>query len=214
LRDGQEYQPSIPQPSILLSSRNYEQLVGLQPVVVSTGADQIYIGNPNPNGATNVVNFSVNGGRTSGNSWTVDGVDNEDRGSNFTLLTYPSVDAIAEFKTLRGAYSAEYGRSASGQINVITKSGTNDFHGSAYEFVRNDVFNEAVTLTGVPTMDERKRHLYGTSVCEHRCGGQVHQCGSDDRADYKHAGTGIFDGHLFDRCTAGCNWNSGNAAAA
>ena len=46
--------------------------------------------------ATNVVNFSVNGSRTSGNAWTVDGADNVDRGSNFTLLTYPSVDAIAE----------------------------------------------------------------------------------------------------------------------
>jgi Carboxypeptidase regulatory-like domain/TonB dependent receptor/TonB-dependent Receptor Plug Domain len=136
---------------LVLSSRNYEQLVGLQPGVAYTGADQIYIGNSSPNGATNVVNFSVNGGRTSGNSWTVDGVDNEDRGSNFTLLTYPSVDAIAEFKTLRGAYSAEYGRSASGQINVITKSGTNDFHGSAYEFVRNDVFNANDVLNKLPT---------------------------------------------------------------
>jgi hypothetical protein len=136
---------------LVLSSRNYEQLVGLQPGVAYTGADQIYIGNSSPNGATNVVNFSVNGGRTSGNSWTVDGVDNEDRGSNYTLLTYPSVDAIAEFKTLRGAYSAEYGRSASGQINVITKSGTNDFHGSAYEFVRNDVFNANDVLNKLPT---------------------------------------------------------------
>lgn len=136
---------------LVLSSRNYEQLVGLQPGVAYTGADQIYIGNSSPNGATNVVNFSVNGGRTSGNSWTVDGVDNQDRGSNFTLLTYPSVDAIAEFKTLRGAYSAEYGRSASGQINVVTKSGSNDFHGSAYEFVRNDVFNANDVLNKLPT---------------------------------------------------------------
>jgi hypothetical protein len=136
---------------LVLSSRNYEQLVGLQPGVAYTGADQIYIGNSSPNGATNVVNFSVNGGRTSGNSWTVDGVDNQDRGSNFTLLTYPSVDAIAEFKTLRGAYSAEYGRSASGQINVVTKSGSNSFHGSAYEFVRNDVFNANDVLNKLPT---------------------------------------------------------------
>jgi hypothetical protein len=136
---------------LVLSSRNYEQLVGLQPGVAYSGGDQIYIGNSNPSGATNVVSFSVNGGRTSGNSWTVDGVDNEDRGSNYTLLTYPSVDAIAEFKTLRGAYSAEYGRSASGQINVITKSGTNDFHGSAYEFVRNDIFNANDVLNKLPT---------------------------------------------------------------
>ncbi len=126
---------------LVLSSRNYEQLVGLQPGVAYSGADQIYIGNSSPNGATNVVQFSVNGSRTSGNAWTVDGSDNVDRGSNYTLLTYPSVDAIAEFKTLRGTYQAEFGRSASGQINVITKSGSKDFHGSAYEFVRNDIFN-------------------------------------------------------------------------
>ena len=135
----------------MLSSRNYEQLVGLQPGVAYTGADQIYIGNSSPSGATNVVNFAVNGGRTSGNSWTVDGADNIDRGSNFTLLTYPSVDAIAEFKTLRGNYSAEFGRSASGQINVVTKSGTNDLHGSAYEFVRNDVFNANDVLNKLTT---------------------------------------------------------------
>ena len=126
---------------LVLSSRNYEQLVGLQPGVAYSGGDQIYIGNSNPSGSTNVVNFSVNGARTSGNNWTVDGADNVDRGSNYTLLTYPSVDAIAEFKTLRGNYSAEFGRSASGQINVVTKSGTNRLHGSAYEFVRNDIFN-------------------------------------------------------------------------
>lgn len=136
---------------LVLSSRNYEQLVGLQPGVAYTGADQIYIGNSNPSGATNVVNFSVNGARTSGNAWTVDGADNVDRGSNFTLLTYPSVDAIAEFKTLRGTYEAEFGRSASGQINVITKSGSNSFHGSAYEFVRNDIFNANDVLNKLTT---------------------------------------------------------------
>ena len=58
-----------------------------------------------------------------------------------TPLAYPSVDAISEFVTLRGTYEAEYGRSASGQINVVTNSGTNAFHGGAYEYFRNDVFN-------------------------------------------------------------------------
>lgn len=136
---------------LVLSTRNYEQLVGLQPGVAYTGGDQIYIGNSNPVGTTNVVNFSVNGSRTSGNAWTVDGADNVDRGSNSTLLTYPSVDAIAEFKTMRGSYSAEYGRAASGQVNVITKSGSTQFHGTAYEFVRNDIFNANDTLNKLPT---------------------------------------------------------------
>ncbi len=136
---------------LVLSSRNYEQLVALQPGVSYSGGDQIYIGLTNPSGQTNVVQFSVNGSRTSGNEWTIDGADNVDHGSNFTLLTYPSVDAIAEFKTLRNQYSAEFGRSASGQINVVTRSGTNSFHGSVYEFARNDVFNANSVLNKLAT---------------------------------------------------------------
>lgn len=136
---------------LVLSSRVYEQLVALQPGVAYTGGDQIYIGTTNPSGQTNVVNFAVNGSRTSGNNWTIDGADNVDRGSNATLLTYPSVDAIAEFKTLRNQYSAEFGRSASGQINVVTRSGTNDLHGSIYEFIKNDVFNANAVLNKLTT---------------------------------------------------------------
>ncbi len=124
-----------------LNNRNYEQLVALQPGVSYGGGDQLYIGLSNPSGQTNAVSFSINGNRNSANNWTLDGADNVDRGSNLTLLAYPSVDAIAEFKTLRGTFSAEYGRSASGQINVVTKSGTNNLHGTAYEFFRNNVFN-------------------------------------------------------------------------
>jgi hypothetical protein len=124
-----------------LNDRNYEQLVQLQPGVAYGGGDQLYIGLSNPFGETNVVSFSINGQRNSANNWTVDGADNVDRGSNLTLLIYPSVDAIAEFKTLRNTYSAAFGRSASGQIDVITKSGTHDFHGNAYEFFRNNVLD-------------------------------------------------------------------------
>jgi hypothetical protein len=124
---------------IPLGTRNYEQLVALMPGVSSNASDQIYLGTSNPLGGTNVVSFSIGGQRNSANNWTVDGADNVDRGSNLTLLTYPSVDAIAEFKVLRGQYEAEYGRAAAGQINVVTKSGTSSFHGGAYEFFRNDV---------------------------------------------------------------------------
>lgn len=124
-----------------LNNRNYEQLVALMPGVSSGASDQLYIGTTNPSGQTNTVSFSINGSRSSANNWTIDGADNVDRGSNLTLLNYPSVDAIAEFKVLRGLYSAEFGRSASGQVNVITKSGGNEFHGNAYEFFRNDVIS-------------------------------------------------------------------------
>lgn len=121
-----------------LNNRNYEQLVSLMPGVAYGGGDQLYIGTTNPSGQTNVVSFSINGQRNSANNWTVDGADNVDRGSNLTLLNYPSVDAIQEFKVLRGLYSAESGRAGAGQINVVTKSGGSSYHGDAYEFFRSD----------------------------------------------------------------------------
>jgi Carboxypeptidase regulatory-like domain/TonB-dependent Receptor Plug Domain len=123
-----------------LNARNYEQLVSLMPGVVFTGTgNQIYIGVSNPlSGTSNQVTFAINGGRTSQNSWTIDGADNVDRGANLTLLNYPSVDAIDEFRVLRGQYSAEFGRNAGGMVNVITKSGSNAYHGDLYEFFRND----------------------------------------------------------------------------
>jgi hypothetical protein len=122
-----------------LLTRNYESLLNLQPgVVFGGGSDQLARGAAGPGGSSNQVNFSVNGGRNTSNNWTIDGADNVDRGSSLTLYVYPSPDAIAEFKTLRGQYSAQYGRNASGQVDVVTKSGTNTIHGSAYEFFRND----------------------------------------------------------------------------
>ena len=140
---------------LVLNTRNYEQLLALQPGVAYGGTnDQIYIGPTSPLGTANTVAFSVGGQRTSANNWTIDGADNVDRGSNLTLLSFPSVDAIAEFNTQRGTYSAAFGRSASGQINVVTRSGTNLFHGSAYEFFRNDDLNANNyfnKLTAIPT---------------------------------------------------------------
>ncbi len=123
-----------------LNARNYEQLVTLMPgASYSSGSDTLYIGNSLPSGTTNVVPFSFNGLRNSANNWTIDGADNVDRGSNQTVLNYPSVDAIEEFKVLRGQYDPEFGRAAAAQINVVTKTGGSSFHGDAYEFFRNNV---------------------------------------------------------------------------
>ncbi len=125
-----------------LVTRNYETLMNLQPGVVFGGAtDDLTRGPSGLSGASSTVNFSVNGGRNTQNNWTIDGADNVDRGANLTLYTYPSPDAIAEFKTLRGQYSAQFGRNASGQVDVVTKSGTNRIHGSAYEYLRNDALD-------------------------------------------------------------------------
>jgi hypothetical protein len=124
-----------------LNNRNWVQLVALAPGVSSDLSDQVYTGTTNPEGQANTINLSVNGARSSQNTFTVDGADVTDRGSNLTIQAYPSVDSIGEFRVLRSLYPAESGRSGGGQVNVITRSGTSDFHGSAYWFVRNEVFN-------------------------------------------------------------------------
>jgi hypothetical protein len=129
---------------LVMVSRNYESLMTLQPGVAYGGAtDNLQRGPVGVGGASSVVNFSVNGARDTSNNWTIDGADNLDRGANLTLYVYPSPDAIAEFKVLRGQYSAEYGRNSAGQVDVVTKSGSNKLHGSAYEYFRNDFFDAA-----------------------------------------------------------------------
>jgi outer membrane receptor protein involved in Fe transport len=122
-----------------INNRNYIALLELMPGIVNTApTDEFAIGGTDPLGNTNTIPFSINGGRQSANNFMLDGADNVDRGSNLSLLNTPSVDAIAEFKVIRSLYSAEFGRGAAGQVNVITKSGSSRFHGNAYEFFRND----------------------------------------------------------------------------
>jgi hypothetical protein len=148
-----------------LNNRNYEQLVTLQPGVTSNAADQIYVGTTNPSGQVNTVSFSINGQRNSQNNWTIDGADNLDHGSNITLLVYPSVDAISEFKVERSSYSPEFGRSSAGQINVVTRSGGSAFHGSLYEFFRNDALNANIPYNkrvGLPRKVLRYNDFGGT----------------------------------------------------
>src|SRR5262249_49506734 len=126
---------------LALNGRNWEQLVGLTPGVSDAGnSDVLYVGAFAPQG-TNLVTFAMNGGRREQNNYMVDGADNVDRGSNLTLLAFPSVDSIAEFKVIRGQYDPEYGRAANGQVNVVTRSGTSSLHGGVYEFWRNDALN-------------------------------------------------------------------------
>ncbi len=124
-----------------INNRNFTQLVTLAPGVSNDLSDQVYVGTTNPEGQANIVSISVNGARSSQNTFTVDGADVTDRGSNLTIQAYPSVDSIGEFRVLRSLYPAESGRSGGGQVNVVTRSGTNKFRFSAYEFVRNEKFN-------------------------------------------------------------------------
>src|SRR6266436_6520035 len=78
----------------------------------------------------------ASGGREEFNSYLIDGVDNNDHYEN-TFALQPSVDSIQEFKLVTSAYSAEYGRNAGGQVNLITRGGGNALHGSLYEYLRN-----------------------------------------------------------------------------
>lgn len=124
-----------------LNNRNWVQLVTLAPGVSDNLSDQVYVGTTNPTGQANTINISVNGARSAQNTYTVDGADITDRGSNITIQAYPSVDSIAEFVVLRSMFLAESGRSGGGQINVVTKSGGDHFHGSIFEFHRSEKLN-------------------------------------------------------------------------
>lgn len=115
-----------------LNGRNIVQLVAMQP-----GASSLLPSTMFP-GLGQLTNVYVNGSRASQNNWMVDGVDNNDAGSNLAIINNVNVDAVAEVNILRSNYSAEFGRNAGGQVNVITKSGSNDFHGSIFEFLRDD----------------------------------------------------------------------------
>src|SRR5215472_8427624 len=91
-------------------------------------------------GATTNVTFSVNGMRPESNSVTLDGIEMSSiRESDVDLR--PNVDAISEFKVLTNAYSAEYGHTAGGVISIQSKSGSNEYHGNVFEFLRNDALN-------------------------------------------------------------------------
>ncbi len=124
-----------------VNNRNWVQLITLAPGVSNNLSDQVYVGTVNPDGQANTVQISVNGARSSQNTFTIDGADVTDRGSNLTIQAYPSVDSIGEFKILRSMYPAEAGRSGGGQVNVVTRSGGDEFHGNFFEFIRNDAFN-------------------------------------------------------------------------
>lgn len=86
------------------------------------------------------ASFSANGQRTRDNNFLLDGVDNNETWLN-SVVVFPSVDALEEFKVQTSTYSAEFGRSSGGVVNIAIKSGSNSFHGNAFEFLRNDALD-------------------------------------------------------------------------
>ena len=125
-----------------LNGRNYAQLAlmvpGVSPVT-QAGAGGAF--GTAGTGLDSHVDMSVNGNQSNTNMWTVDGVNNMDVGSNATLLVFPSIDSISEFRVERNSFSAEYGQAQGAVINLITKGGSNDFHGAGFEFYRSDKLN-------------------------------------------------------------------------
>ncbi len=116
-----------------LNGRVFSQLVDLVPGVVSE--------NGRVGGGTGLdsdTNVAINGSQTNSNLWLIDGQNNMDIGSNAGNVVTPPLDALEEFKVLRNNFSAEFGQVTGGVINVVTKAGTKNFHGSVYEFFRND----------------------------------------------------------------------------
>ena len=119
-----------------LNGRNFVGLTLLQPgVSAAEGFD------PKFKGLLSGVDISVNGNATTSNLFLVDGANNNDVGSNRTILVYPSIEAISEFKMLRNAYGAEYGQASGAVINIVTRSGSNQWHGDVLYFGRNDALN-------------------------------------------------------------------------
>jgi Carboxypeptidase regulatory-like domain/TonB-dependent Receptor Plug Domain len=118
---------------------NGENFVGLTQLSPGVNAAASYDGTGK--GLSGGVNFSVNGNPYTNNLFLVDGVNNNDVGSNRTILVYPAVDTIAEFKMIRNSYGAEYGQASGAIISLTTKSGTNQLHGGFFYSGRNDILD-------------------------------------------------------------------------
>jgi hypothetical protein len=145
-----------------LNGRNFTQLIALAPGVSNqTGQDEAKVG------VVGSVKYSVNGGRVEYNTFEVDGSDVLNTGLNgasSTLMVYPSLDAIQEVKVLTSNYGAQFGRTASGTVQVTTKSGTNSFHGNLYEFVRNEAFNSRNFFDAGSHAPLYRRHDFGGTI--------------------------------------------------
>src|SRR5919198_2552308 len=119
-----------------LNGRNFLQLATLMPGV--SAPDFL---NVKDKGLLGGSDLSVSGGGVTANMWTVDGANNNDVGSNRTILVYPSLEAIQEFKILRNSYGPEFGGAGGAQINIVTRGGTNKYSGTVFYDGRSDKLN-------------------------------------------------------------------------
>ena len=129
-----------------LNGRSYTDLLALQPGVApvtsltSNTQQDVGVSALSPSGGLNPGTISINGQREFSNAFIVNGSDAEEDVNSGTAII-PNLDSIAEFRILTSNFDAEYGGYSGGQINVVTKSGTNEFHGDVFEFLRNTEFD-------------------------------------------------------------------------
>ena len=132
--------------SVPLNGRGYTDLLALQPGVIPVTSQQpnsvvmTGVTTISPSGVLNAGNLSISGQREFANGFTVNG-SNVEEDVNMGAAIIPNLDSIAEFRILTNNFDAEYGNYSGGQIIVLTKSGTNQFHGDAFEFLRNTHFD-------------------------------------------------------------------------
>ena len=139
-----------------LNQRDVYQLLQLQPGVQSQLGNDLFFGSDKAGVVT------VNGGRGRANNYSVNGGDGNDLFVNGPAIE-PSPDSIEEFRVITNNFDAEYGRNSGAVVNVVTKSGTNELHGSFYEFFRNDVLNaRAFTFSPAPKPGFKQNQFGGT----------------------------------------------------
>jgi hypothetical protein len=143
-----------------LATRNFTQILGLSPGAATYLPDNTSVGR-------NSQNISVNGARVTNNNFQINGVDANSMGTNSApSLSIPAPETIQEFKVQTSLYDATFGRSGGGNIQAVTKSGTNEFHGAAYEYFRNDALNANnpfLKAAGVPR-PALKRNIFGVTM--------------------------------------------------
>ena len=141
------------------NGRNYYDLMGYAP-----GTTTASEANDPRTGQRQSMAFSANGQTTVFNNNMIDGMDNNQRSVGLVAVE-PSLDALQEVKVETNNYSAEYSRTGGGIANLITKSGTNQFHGSLFEFMRNDAFDAYPWVSsGTKTKAELRQNQFGGSL--------------------------------------------------
>jgi Carboxypeptidase regulatory-like domain/TonB dependent receptor len=146
-----------------LNGRNYVTLVQ-STVGVGVGPSNSILSGTRPDERRQTANVTANGQNEVFNNQMIDGMDNNER-EQFTILMRPSIDMISEVKVETNAYSAEVGRAGGAVVNLITKSGTNQWHGGAYEYFRNDLLNANdffSNLAGTPRPKYRQNQFGGS----------------------------------------------------